>query len=137
MDLNFSQGASSWYASLNKPFFAPPSWLFGPVWTVLYILIGIALFRAISLWRQNKLKTNFILIFIFNLLTNFLFSPLQFGLQNNLLALIDIILVLISLTLLLIKAYRLKLKTILSLLSPYFLWVAFATILQFSITLMN
>ncbi len=137
MDLDFSQNAPNWYASLEKPFFSPPAWIFGPVWTVLYILIGIAFIKTIQLLRQNKLNVRFLYVFIFNLLTNLLFSPLQFGLQNNLLALIDILLVLASLIYLIVKSYRKKYRLVFSLLLPYLIWVAFASILQLSITFLN
>lgn len=128
--------AFSWYESLIKPSFAPPSWLFGPVWSVLYTIIfitfGIIFYRIYKGEFSKKLAIPLGL----NLLFNFLFSPIQFGLQNNILAAIDITLVLITI----IWSVNLLLKeskTLAYLQIPYLLWVSFATILQYSITVLN
>ena len=133
---NASSNAPNWYATLKKPFFAPPSWIFGPVWTALYVLIGIAFVRTVQLWRQEQLSTQFLGIFVLNLLANLAFSPLQFGLQSNLLALIDILVVLGTLFYLIWQT-RGQQQLIFYLLLPYLIWVAFATILQVSITVLN
>ncbi len=125
-----------WYASLIKPSFAPPSWLFGPVWSVLYILIAIGFFYAIKLRKVNKLSPLVIKIFIINLLANFLFSPIQFGLQNNLLAMIDILIVWGTLVYLL-KTFWPQQKFLFWSQLPYFLWVSFASVLQVSIAWLN
>lgn len=134
----FADNAPNWYATLIKPSFAPPSWLFGPVWSVLYILIAVAFIKTLKLSKNKKFKLakNFLLVFVVNLLANFLFSPLQFGLQNNFLALIDILLVLGTLVWLVVKSYP-KQKLIFGLLLPYLAWVSFATLLQISITWLN
>lgn len=134
--MDFADSAPNWYASLKKPFFAPPSWIFGPVWTVLYIMIGIAFFRSLKLWRQDQFHLQFIAIFIINLIANLAFSPIQFGLQSNLLALLDILIVLASLAYLVIKSHNQD-NLVFYLLLPYLLWVAFATILQISVTILN
>lgn len=84
----------SWYSQLIKPFWSPPSWLFGPVWSVLYVLIvfsfGTVFYRAAT----GKIPWIVALPFVLNLIANFAFTPLQFGLKNNLLAAIDILLIL-------------------------------------------
>ena len=136
LTINPADNAPNWYATLKKPFFAPPSWLFGPVWTVLYVLIAIAFIRTIQLWRQEQLSTQFLSIFVLNLLSNLAFSPLQFGLQNNLLALIDILVVLATL-IYLVWQTRGQQQLIFYLLLPYLIWVAFASVLQVSITVLN
>jgi len=125
-----------WYKNLIKPFFAPPSWLFGPVWAVLYTIIFATYAYIIYLVSKGTLPKQILLPLILNLLFNFLFSPIQFGLQNNLLAAIDISLVLATLVwLIIILIPQYKFLALLQV--PYLLWVAFATVLQFSITWLN
>ncbi|MFA6258790.1 MAG: TspO/MBR family protein, partial [Candidatus Paceibacterota bacterium] len=86
-----------WYLNLIKPEWAPPAWLFGPVWTVLYIIIFISFgYVFYKVWKK-ELPTKIAIPFTLNLLFNFAFSPIQFGLQNNVLAGIDIIFILITL----------------------------------------
>lgn len=129
-------GTVSWYQTLKKPSWAPPSWIFGPVWTILYILIAISFFYVFYLVSKNKLKPRYANPFILNLLFNFAFSPLQFGLQNNLLASVDIILLLITL-IWAIKTIYPKIRWVALVNIPYLIWVSFATILQLTVTFMN
>jgi tryptophan-rich sensory protein len=82
---------------LIKPSWSPPSWLFGPVWTVLYFIITISFGTVFYKAYTKELPWIFVLPFALNLLFNFLFTPLQFGLKNNFLAAIDILLVLATL----------------------------------------
>lgn len=125
-----------WYLNLIKPEWAPPAWLFGPVWTVLYIIIFISFgYVFYKVWKK-ELPTKITIPFILNLLFNFAFSPIQFGLQNNILAGIDIILILITLIWGIVVIYPRK-KWIAFANIPYLLWVSFATILQFTITYLN
>jgi tryptophan-rich sensory protein len=84
----------NWYSQLIKPSWSPPAWLFGPAWTFLYILIAISFGKVFLMFFQKKGSFIVILPFILNLIFNFAFTPLQFGLKNNLLAAVDIILVL-------------------------------------------
>lgn len=125
-----------WYSKLIKPSWAPPSWLFGPVWTVLYIIIvisfGIVFYKAIT----KQISLFITLPFILNLVFNFLFTPLQFTLKNNLYAAIDISLVLITLVWSLIAIYPYA-KWVSYVNIPYLLWVCFATVLQFTVTYLN
>lgn len=128
--------SAQWYSQLIKPSFAPPSWLFGPVWSVLYLIIFVTYGYTIYLVIKKTLPP-FVLIPLFlNLITNLLFTPLQFGLQNNFLAAIDITLVLATLVWFMVSIF--SHSKILSLAQiPYLLWVSFATILQFTITWLN
>lgn len=125
-----------WYQQLIKPFWAPPSWLFGPAWTVLYILIAISFGKVfLMLWRK-KITFLTALPFILNLAFNFAFTPIQFGLKNNLLAAVDILLVLGTLIWAMIAIYR-HVRWITYIQIPYLLWVSFATVLQLTVTYLN
>lgn len=126
----------TWYQTLIKPSFAPPSWIFGPVWSVLYIIIaGSFGFVFYKVW-QGELPYVVALPFVLNLIFNAAFTPLQFGLKNNLLAAIDIGLVLITLVWALLIIYKyFPIITYVNI--PYLLWVCFATFLQLTITYLN
>jgi tryptophan-rich sensory protein len=125
-----------WYQQLTKPSWSPPSWLFGPVWSMLYIIIaitfGIVVFKAF----KGKLPWMVALPFILNLIFNFAFSPLQFWLKSNILAAVDIVLVLGTLIWAMVAVYRLMPWVSLANI-PYLLWVVFATALQLTITCLN
>lgn len=125
-----------WYQALIKPTWAPPSWLFGPVWSVLYVIIAVSFgYVAIKFFRR-EIPFLVFLPFLLNLLFNFAFTPLQFGLQNNFLAALDILLVLGTLLWSLWAIYPYAhLVSYVNI--PYLLWVSFATILQLTITYLN
>lgn len=125
-----------WYQTLVKPDWAPPSWLFGPVWTILYAIIAISFGYVGYAYIRGAIPFVILLPFILNLAFNFAFTPLQFGLQNNFLAAIDILLVLGTLiwALLVIHPYA-PWVTYINI--PYLLWVTFATVLQLTITYLN
>ena len=125
-----------WYATLVKPSWAPPSFLFGPVWTVLYILIAISFGFVVRLWWDKKINWKTALPFGLNIIFNLLFTPIQFGLRNNELALVDILLVLTTLIWAMKVIYKVK-REIAYAQIPYLLWVSFATLLQLNITLLN
>ena len=125
-----------WYNQLIKPEWAPPSLLFGPVWTVLYIIIAITFLVVFWNCYKKNIPKKVAIPFVLNLIFNFAFTPLQFGLQNNVLALIDILLVLATL-IWLIKAIWPYKKWIAYANIPYLLWVSFATVLQITITYLN
>ncbi|OQD42555.1 sensory protein TspO [Croceivirga radicis] len=127
---------NDWYVTLNKPSFNPPNWLFAPVWTVLYIMMGLAAGLVWAkgfhhLWVKTALYH-----FGFQLLLNALWSIVFFGLKKPELALIIIIalLVLIALT---YKWFKVVSKKAALLLIPYFAWVAFATVLNYKIWVLN
>lgn len=125
---------ASWYAFLNKPFFNPPNWLFGPVWTLLFIFMGIAFYL---IWKENNKKAEPILcFFIFHLLVNILWSVVFFGLQNPFGGIL-VIIVLWLMILWLIISFRRFNKLASWLLLPYLLWVSFASVLNFSIWWLN
>jgi len=121
-----------WYASLQKPSFSPPNWIFGPVWTTLYAMMGASLFLV---WEKSNNKKA--LVFFFSQLSlNLLWSLVFFGLKNPLLALINIVFlwVLIILT---IFEFRKLSKPAAILLIPYLVWVTFASFLNLNIVLLN
>lgn len=126
----------NWYQTLIRPSWAPPSWLFGPVWSVLYVLIAISFGKVfLSLW-QKQISFMVALPFILNLVFNLIFTPIQFGLKNNLLAGIDILLVLATLVWAMIVIYP-HIKWVSYIQIPYLVWVLFATVLQLTITYLN
>lgn len=126
----------TWYASLHKPFFNPPNWIFGPVWTILYFLIGIAVYFIWISGKKKKVVTQALLYFLIQLFFNFLWSFLFFGLQSPLLGMIDIIVLFILILVTIMKFSKVS-KPATYLLLPYLLWVGFATLLNISIVLLN
>lgn len=129
----------NWYSQLIKPKWAPPSWLFGPVWTVLYAIIAISFGNVFYKVYTKELPLVVALPFALNLLFNFIFTPIQFGLKNNLLASIDILLVVGTLIWALFAIWHAspELRWIAYINIPYLLWGTFATILQLTITYLN
>ncbi len=136
VDWIYMEDAYLWYQELIRPSWAPPAWLFGPVWSVLYTIILISFGAVLLLYIKKKISTSVSLPFALNLLFNLLFSPIQFQLQNNLLASVDILLVLGTLLWSIKAIYPIK-KWIAYAQVPYLLWVTFATILQLTITYLN
>lgn len=126
----------TWYSTLIKPTWAPPSWIFSPVWTFLYILIAISFGYVFYKAFKKEIKYTIALPFALNLLFNFAFSPIQFILKNNILAMIDILFVLATLIWAMIIIYR-KYRWVTYILIPYLLWVIFATVLQITVTYLN
>ncbi|HCC05869.1 TPA: tryptophan-rich sensory protein [Candidatus Nomurabacteria bacterium] len=125
-----------WYASLIRPEWAPPAWVFGPAWTFLYTLIAISFGYIFYKYNRGEINWKFALPFALNLIFNFLFSPIQFVLQNNILATLDILLVLVTL-IWLIKISWKKYLWVAVVNLPYLAWVSFATVLQITITYLN
>lgn len=121
---------NSWYSELNKPFFNPPSWLFGPVWIILYLLMGISLYLA---WGKKKVDLKW---FWVQLLLNSLWSIIFFGLKNPLFAFVEIILLWGAIFMTISRFWRSK-RASAYLLIPYLLWVTFAAFLNLSIVLLN
>lgn len=124
------------YAELMKPSWAPPSWIFGPVWTFLYILIAISFGSVFYKLATKQIPFIVALPFILNLVFNFSFTYFQFGLKNNTLAAIDILLVLGTLVWAMIAIFPYA-RWITYIQIPYLLWVSFATVLQLTVTYLN
>lgn len=123
-----SQAVPIWYASLNKPSFSPPNWVFGPVWTTLYILLGISFFL---IWKEEASKERDLAIKVFSIqmLLNFAWSFLFFYFNLIGAALIEIILLWTSIAAMIYLFY--KIKPVAAYMNiPYLLWVSFATILN-------
>lgn len=127
----------TWFLNINKPFFNPPSWVFAPVWTILYIMMGVA-FGLIwsSDLKDNALLKKAMVIFGIQLFLNALWSILFFGLCNPLLAFIEILLLWLMIFET-IKAFKPIESVASKLLYPYLAWVSFATILNGSIWWLN
>lgn len=151
-----------WYPALNKPFFNPPNWIFGPVWTILFVLMGISLFivweknfavknnltaldnkikRSPSqwskeLWSGKWQKLNIILVFGAQLVLNILWSAIFFGARNPALAFFELIMLWAAIIYTIINFYRVS-KASAYLLVPYILWVTFAGVLNFVIWIIN
>lgn len=128
--------ASNWYSKLIKPSWSPPSWLFGPVWTFLYILITISFGKVFLMAWKKEIPFIVALPFLLNIIFNFSFTALQFGLKNNFLAAIDILLILSTLIWAMVAIYS-YVPWITYMQIPYLLWVSFATTLQLTITYLN
>ena len=135
------------YATLIKPWWSPPAWLFGPVWTLLYAIIAVTYGTVFYKVFTKELPAMAALPFVLNLVFNFSFTYFQFGLKNNYLATADILLVLATLLWALVAIYRASpklvsaggsdLKWVALANIPYLVWVAFATVLQLTITYVN
>lgn len=125
-----------WYVQLLKPSWAPPSWLFGPVWSVLYTVITVSFSYVGWLYWQGRIPFIVLLPFVLNLVFNFAFTPLQFGLRSNLLAAVDILLVLGTLVWALWSIWP-HAPWVAYINVPYLLWVSFATVLQLTVTRLN
>jgi translocator protein len=126
----------TWYANINKPTFRPPNWVFAPVWTTLFLLMGIALFL---IWRKGLNEKDIkiaIAVFAFQLVLNTLWSFLFFGLKSPFAAFIEIIFLWVAILASIILFFRIS-RLAGALLIPYILWVSFASILNFSIWRLN
>lgn len=129
-----SSSVQTWYVTLTKPAFNPPSWLFGPVWTILYILMGVSFWM---IWTsKSKEKKRAIVLFLIQLFLNGIWSPVFFGAHSigGALTLIVLLWAAIALTILVFKKIS---KPAAWLLVPYILWVSFATVLNFAIWRLN
>ncbi|MGK7394179.1 MAG: TspO/MBR family protein [Candidatus Cyclobacteriaceae bacterium M3_2C_046] len=127
---------NSWYANLEKPAFTPPNWLFGPVWTLLYLLMGIA---AYLVWQKKIIHVpvkKALILFLIQLFLNALWSFAFFGLKSPLAGLIVIALLLIFLILTILQFFMIS-KPAGWLLIPYLLWVSYASALNLSIYILN
>jgi len=132
----------TWYASLNKPSFSPPNWLFGPAWTVLYVLMAVSAFliwssyaKATDGQAKKEIKTALTFYFI-QLVFNALWSVIFFGLKNPAWAFFEILILWILILIITLKFYKIR-KVAGFLFIPYILWVSFATILNFAVWQLN
>jgi len=130
-----SATVDTWYLTLVKPSFNPPSWLFGPVWTALYLLMGISLY-LVWINRKKKFKKPALTFYGVQLGLNALWSILFFGLQSPFYAFIEIIFLWTAIAFTIYYFYKIS-KNAAYLLIPYILWVSFAAILNFSIFYLN
>lgn len=126
----------TWYATLVKPAFSPPNWLFGPVWTTLYALMGIAVYRIWRLGTKRKGVREALTWFFVNLTLNAIWSPIFFGAQQIAAAFVVISAIWVTIIILIVRYH--KLDTVSAyLLVPYLLWVSFATVLNYNLWLLN
>ncbi len=130
-----ASGIKSWYLTLNKPFFNPPNYLFGPVWTILYLLMGISIYLILQTIK-NEIRTRAITIFCVQLGLNFLWSFLFFKFQLLGIAFIEILLIWVSILTMIFTFYKLN-KTAALLQIPYLMWVSFASVLNGAIWWLN
>jgi len=131
-----ASSVGSWYAALKKPALNPPSWIFAPVWTVLYIMMGVS---AFLIWKQGLGNDNVkmaLTIFMLQLALNFVWSPVFFGMKSPLIGLVIIILMWCAILATIILFHRIS-QPAAYLLVPYLLWVSFATYLNSSIYFLN
>jgi tryptophan-rich sensory protein len=126
----------TWYASLEKPIFTPPSWLFAPAWITLYLLMGIAAFLVWRLGVHRRDVKIALVVFLVQLVLNTLWSVAFFGMQSPLYGMVVIALLWMAILATIVLFARLS-KAAAWLLVPYILWVSFAAALNVSIWLLN
>jgi translocator protein len=131
-----STSVRTWYPLLEKPSFNPPGYLFGPVWTILYFLMGVALFLVWDTKKDHPGRRIALMFFAAQLVLNAIWSPVFFGLQNPFLGLLVIIFLWCAILATMVYFYRVRRLTSILLL-PYLLWVSFATVLNYFIWQMN
>ncbi len=131
-----TQSTADWYAELIRPAFAPPAWVFAPVWSVLYVIIAISFGYVLWLTIKRRLPWTTLLPFALNLVFNVAYTPIQFGLKNNPLASVDIVLLLGTLIWSLVVIWP-RVRWVAYVNIPYLRWVAFATVLQLTIPVLN
>lgn len=124
----------TWYVTLNKPWFTPPNWLFGPMWLTLYTLMGLATFWISE--KKTKQSKSAVKFFLVHLLVNALWSPVFFGLKQVFLALVIIAIMWVMIVLLIGKYGKIDKKAGLALI-PYLMWVSVATALNVAILVLN
>ncbi len=130
-----ASSVDSWYADLEKPFFNPPSWVFSPVWTLLYFFMAVSLYLVFTA-KKNRDRKIALVFFGIQLVFNALWSYLFFGLQNPAIAFGEIVLLLIAIVYTAIFSYRIR-RSAGILFIPYILWVSFAAVLNYFIMVLN
>jgi len=126
----------TWYASLNKPFFTPPNWLFAPAWITLYLLMGIAAFLVWWKGLESSGVKKALVIFLVQLVLNALWSVVFFGLKSPLWGVVVIVLLWVAILFTILKFFRISMAAG-ALMLPYILWVTFAATLTISVWLLN
>jgi len=127
---------TTWYAALHKPSFSPPNWLFGPVWMLLYALMGIS---AYLIWEKGIKKKGVkpaLKLFALQLILNFIWTVLFFGLRSPLLGLIAIAVLWFAILATILKFSKLS-KNAAMIMVPYLLWVSFAAVLNLAVWMLN
>jgi len=126
----------TWYATLEKPAFNPPNWLFAPVWTLLYILMGIAAFLVWRKGLENRQVRIALIVFLVQLVLNALWSVVFFGLESPLYGVVVIAALWVAIMFTTLMFYGIS-RVAGGLMLPYLLWVTFAAVLNESIWLLN
>ena len=134
--ISTTSAITGWYSTLIKPPFNPPNWVFGPAWTLLYILMGISFALIWNKGIEKKEIKNALGIFVFQLILNLVWSLLFFSMQNPAIAFIDIVILWLAIILTIKKFLPIN-RTAAYLLIPYLLWVSFASLLNVSIWYLN
>jgi len=127
---------TNWYPTLNKPSFTPPNWLFGPVWTILYLLMAIS---AVIVWQKglaNPAVRIALILYLLQLILNALWSVIFFGLKLPMVAFVEILLLWTAIVFTILAFARVSISATLLLL-PYILWTSYAAVLNFAIWLLN
>lgn len=129
----------NWYENLIKPSWAPPSWLFGSVWTILYAIIAVSFGTVFYKALSKEIPLIVALPFALNLVFNFAFTPIQFVFKNNILASLDIVLIVATLIWGLYAVWTIvpELRWVVYANVPYLLWGVFATALQITLAYLN
>jgi tryptophan-rich sensory protein len=125
-----SRSIPTWYASLKRPSFAPPNWVFSPVWITLFVLMGISLYLVWRMLPKGENVRTAIILFAVQLVLNMLWSIIFFGLQSPFAAFVEIIFLWMAILLTIIVFFRVS-TIAAALLIPYILWVSFAAVLNF------
>lgn len=131
-----SSSLESWYLQLKKPALNPPSWVFAPVWTALYIMMGVAAYLVWEKWPKDRSAGPALALFALQLALNFTWSPAFFGARSPLLGLVVIMLMWAAIAATLVLFYRVS-PPAAYLLVPYLVWVSFAVYLNASIFYLN
>jgi translocator protein len=126
----------TWYAGLEKPDLTPPSWVFGPVWTVLYIFMGISLYWVLETGVKSQDAKLGMILFIFQLLLNVIWSYIFFNLHSTFFSFLIIIMLWAVLLCTIVQLFRVSIPASV-ILVPYFCWISFAAYLNYALLIMN